>query len=235
MDARLGLCSAYSLLYGIHKPATILERATSYGVKTVSFCDINNLYGVHTFLEEAKERQIRPIIGATLTAGTHTSGAVYCFVENRKGFGRLCEILSERNKDIPQFNPLSFLRENADGLILASADNKALCELTGRVRKLYAAITPDDIRVLCKHKELPLAFLDTSVFLDKSDYAVHKVLRAIDLNKTIGSLSLNDTDNDSVSDEDGLFKASKDLRKRLNSWPEATKGTLEIVEACQFR
>ena len=67
MLIRLGLISAYSFLYGVHNPAKILDKAVSYGIKTVSICDINNLYGVHTFLEAAKERGIRPIIGAALT------------------------------------------------------------------------------------------------------------------------------------------------------------------------
>ena len=67
MNVRLGLVSAYSLLYGVRKHRDILDRAAAYGVKTVSICDLNNLYGVHTFIEEAKERGIRPIIGVTLT------------------------------------------------------------------------------------------------------------------------------------------------------------------------
>ena len=49
-------------------------------------------YGVHTFLESAKERGIRPIIGAALTCPQENienrAGSVYCFVENRMGFSR---------------------------------------------------------------------------------------------------------------------------------------------------
>ena len=67
MNIRLGVVSAYSLLYGVRKYGEILDRATKYGVKTVSICDLNNLYGVHSFIEEAKERNIKPIIGAALT------------------------------------------------------------------------------------------------------------------------------------------------------------------------
>jgi DNA polymerase III alpha subunit len=67
MNIRLGLVSAYSLLYGLHKHKDILDKAAVFGVKTVSFCDLNNLYEVHTFLEAAKERNIKPIIGVALT------------------------------------------------------------------------------------------------------------------------------------------------------------------------
>jgi len=52
---RLGLVSAYSLLYGVRKSRDLLDMASSYGVKTVSICDLNNLYGVHNFIEGRKK------------------------------------------------------------------------------------------------------------------------------------------------------------------------------------
>jgi DNA polymerase III alpha subunit len=120
MNIRLGLVSAYSLLYGVRKHGDLLDRAASFGVKTVSVCDLNNLYGVHDFLEAAKERNIRPVIGAALTINNEPAGndekIIYCFVENRAGFARLCEILTMRNEDKEHFNPLPLLRENSGGL-----------------------------------------------------------------------------------------------------------------------
>ncbi|MCL2442418.1 MAG: DNA polymerase III subunit alpha [Treponema sp.] len=249
MNIRLGLVSAYSFLYGVHKPETLLEKAASFGVKTISICDINNLYGLHSFIEAAKEKNIRPIIGVTLTqepkphSSLNTShstlntphstlNTIYCFVANRSGFGRLNEILSIRNKDTKNFDPIPLLRENSYGLVLASANRYLLSELAGSVEHLYRAITPDDLSVLGSNKELnlPLAFLDTSLFLEKDDYPVHKVLRAIGLNKTIGNLSLSDT----VANGKGLFKSGAELAGLVNSWPEAVKGTEHIAEICRF-
>ena len=103
MNIRLGLVSAYSFLYGVHKHPAILDKAVSLGINTVSICDLNNLYGVHAFLEEAKERNIKPVIGCGLTnkkkeiRNNMLGSVIFCFVENRRGFSRLCEILTERN------------------------------------------------------------------------------------------------------------------------------------------
>ena len=233
MDKRLGLCSAYSFLYGVHKPGKLLDRAAALGVKTVSVCDINNVYGVHGFLEEAKERNIRPIIGAALSlqASPALPPCLYAFVENREGFAKLCEILSEKNKDKDRDKDrnrdkekpgiksggkiLSMLREDSTGLVLVSASEEILSGLAGRVKRLYAAITPDDLGGIGPHRKLslPLAFLDTSVFLDRDDYPVHRVLRAIGLNKTIGSLGPDET----VKEGCGIFKSASELRGRLNS------------------
>jgi len=205
--------------------------AVSFGVKTVSICDLNNLYGVHTFLEAAKERNIKPVIGAALTVGENTCPAVYCFVENKAGFSRLCELLTLRNKDKENFNPLPLLRENAGGLVLASSDMNALEYLTGRVKRLYAAVTPDDMRAagMGNKYNAPLAFIDNSLLLGAGDYNVHKVLCAIRLLKTIGNLKPEDT-----AKPERVFLSSKDLHRKLISWPEAVKGTEEIAALCDL-
>ncbi|MDR0472491.1 MAG: DNA polymerase III subunit alpha [Treponema sp.] len=233
---RLGLVSAYSLLYGVHMPGALLDRAASFGVKAVSVCDLNNLYGVHTFLEAAKERGIRPIIGAALSneelkMKNEKSNIIYCFVENRAGFGRLCEILTERNKDKERFNPMPLLRGNSGGLVLASSDTAALEYLNGRVKRLYAAITPTDIKAVTSGRRLniPLAFLDNSVFLEREDFQVHRVLRAIGLLKTIGNLKAGDT-----AEQEMILSSSKEIHRKLVSWPEAVKGTEEIAAVCTF-
>ncbi len=228
---RLGLVSAYSMLYGVHKPDKLLDRSVSYGIKTVSICDLNNLYGVHVFIEAAKERNIKPIIGASLSAGKSTRAMVHCFVENRAGFARLCEILTERNKDKERFDPLPFLREQSKGLVLASSDEAVLESLNGRIKRLYAAITPTDISAVNPGRKLniPLAFIDNSLFLEPGDFTAHKVLRAIALLKTIGSLGPDDTAN-----KESILRPSQELRRMLESWPEAVKGTEEIASICTY-
>jgi len=230
MQIKLGLISAYSFHYGVHKPEALLDRAASFGVKTVSICDLNNLYGLHSFLEAANERNIRPVIGAALT-----QHSIYCFVENRAGFSRLCEILSIRNRDTKKFDPLALLREDSAGLVLASSSKETLRELSrgaDKTKRLYCAVTPDNLSVLGVQKELnlPAAFIDASAFLEKSDYAVHRVLRAIGLNKTTGSLDPCDT----IAEGKGVLKTNTELKSFLDSWPQAARGTEEIAEICSF-
>ncbi|GHU13252.1 DNA-directed DNA polymerase [Spirochaetia bacterium] len=228
MNIRLGLCSAYSFLYGVHKPDTLIHQLKTFETKIVCIADKNNLYGVHSFLEAAKERGLRPVIGSALTCG---KGTVYCFVENRAGFGRLCELLTMRNKDNKHFNPLPLLAENAGGLVLATPDEFVLEGLAGKVKRLYAAITPLDTAAVAVSRRLniPLCFLDNSLFLDKEDFTVHKVLRAIGLLKTVGNLGPTDT-----AAQGRVLRPSKELHRRLVSWPGAVQGTQEIADLCQF-
>jgi len=231
MEIRLGLVSCYSFLYGPRKPSELLERAASFGVKVLAICDLNNLYGVHTFLEAAKDRGIKPIIGCTLTVGDSLSSVVYCFVENKKGFSLLCELLTLRNKDSEKFNPLPYLTENSCGLVLASSDENVLKNLAGRVKRLYAAITPTDIGAVGYGKKynIPLAFIDNALFIEHGDYSVHRVLCAIRKLKTIGNLGNEDT-----ADKNRILLSSKELHRKLISWPEAVKGTEEIASLCKY-
>ncbi|WP_043922935.1 DNA polymerase III subunit alpha [Leadbettera azotonutricia] len=230
MRERLGLCSAYSLLYGVRRPEDMIQAAKICGTDTLSFTDRDNLYGLPVILEKSKEMGIRPIIGACLTVPG--KGAVYCFVKDRQGYSRLCEILTMRNRDKENYKPVSLLRQDAAGLILASSDEVILEALAGRSQSLYAAISPDSLGAIGPSRRLgvPLAFLDTALFLEKEDYPIHRVLRAIDLGKTVGNLSEGDT----VKKDSHLLLSDSVLAGRLSSWPEAVKGTKEISAACVY-
>ena len=231
MNIRLGPVSAYSLLYGVHKPEKLIEKLASFDCKIISICDLNNLYGIHSSLEAAKENNIRPIIGACLTIGDSANAAVYCFAENRQGYCRLCEIITERNKDKERFNPIQLLIEQSSGLVFVSSDTQILENLNCKVKRLYASITPTDCRAvdISRKLNIPLAFIDDSLMLEKDDYSVHKVLCAIRLLKTTGNLEKDDTAN-----AGRILKSSKDLHRYLISWPEAIKGTNEIAALCTY-
>jgi DNA polymerase-3 subunit alpha/error-prone DNA polymerase len=66
--------------------------------------------------------------------------------------------------------------------------------------------------------------------LEPDDYKVHRALRAIGLNKTVGSLEAGDT----VQEDGYVLRSGNELNKRLCSWPEAARGTAEIVVDCQY-
>ncbi|MDR1308021.1 MAG: PHP domain-containing protein, partial [Treponema sp.] len=240
MLARLGLTSAYSFLYGVRKPRELAAVVRSLGAETLCIADRDNLYGVHTFIETAKEQGLRPVIGTALTV-PHESGkekaALYCFVQNRTGFSRLCEILTLRNRDKKNYDPVALLREHSAGLSIASGDEEVLGALAGKVTgpgvpRLYGAVTPSSFRAVSASRKhnLPLAFLDDSLFLEKEDYRVHRALRAIALNKTVGNLQ----EGDAVEEGTGLLLPDGELDRRLRSWPDAYRGTAAIAAECTY-
>jgi DNA polymerase-3 subunit alpha/error-prone DNA polymerase len=237
VPSRLGVRSAYSLLYSVRSPADIAQRAAAYGATALSIADRDNLYGLHTFLDAAKEAGLRPVAGAELSSG---KGSVFAFVRDRRGFARLCELLSDgsrydgsrrdRRRD-GSFDLATALRADSAGLVLASSSPDLLAALAGKVPSLYAALTPRSLAALVPSRRLglPIVALDDATFLDTDDYAVHAALRSIDLGKTVGSLA----EGDAASPDERLLPWPE-LERRLASWPEALRATDEIAAACVF-
>lgn len=258
MPARLALRSAYSLLYGVRRADEIAQRAASYGATALGIADRDNLYGVHAFLEAAREAGLKPLVGAELTAPTPRPGSagrrlppaspprtspaprpgeaaagrrgLFAFALDRRGFSRLCELLSGAKLE-PSFDLVAALREDSAGLALASTSPALLGALAGRVGRLYAALTPRNLAGLRASRGLgiPLIALDDASFLDPEDYPVHEVLRAIALGKTVGSLAPGD-----CADREELFLPAPEYERRLSSWPEALRSTEELAAECSF-
>jgi len=237
--SRLGLRSAYSFLYGTSLPAAIAARAREYGATGLAITDRNGLYGLHAVLEATREAGLRPLAGAELVG---TAGSVFAFVLDRRGFSRLCKILSDLRRGagqkdrapsapFPSAALLALLREDARGLALAGHDPDLLQALAGRVPRLYAALTPRTLRALpaARTLGLPLIALDDATFLDSPDRAAHAVLRAIALGKTVGTLAAADT-----ADPEDLFLPSAAVERRLASWPEAIRAADDLVAENRF-
>jgi len=251
IGVRLGIRSAYSLLYGTCSPADICKRAAAYGASAIAITDRDNLYGLHSIVEAAREAGLKPVIGAELStgggqgSGGHGSGGrVFAFVRNRAGFSRLCEVLSAasaaREAGEPVgFDPVQALRDDAGGLVLASDSPDIIGVLAGRVPALYAAVTPSSVRAVREARRLgvPLVALDDATFLDPEDRATHEVLRAMARGKTVGNLVVRDgaaTDVEPGAPDGGLFLPAADFERRLASWPEALAATAEIAALCPF-
>jgi DNA polymerase-3 subunit alpha/error-prone DNA polymerase len=117
-------------------------------------------------------------------------------------------------------------------LILVSTGAGILENLAGRVSRLYSGLTPSSLGGLSSSRKLsiPLALIDDSIFLKREDCKVHRVLRAVGLNKTVGNL----TGGEAVTEGSGVLLENGEIERRLRSWPEALRGTEEIARDCAF-
>jgi DNA polymerase-3 subunit alpha/error-prone DNA polymerase len=236
MPSRLGIRSAYSFLYGLRSPEEIAERAASYGAACLAVTDRDNLYGVHSIVEATRTAGLRPVIGAELLdarggSSEGAGGSAFAFARDRRGFSRLCEILSDKRRAGAAFDLAAALRADSQGLVLASLSPELLGALAGKVPCLYAAISPRSLACLRKARELglPLVAVDDATFLDPGDEAVHAVLRSIALGKTVGTLAAEE-----VADPGGRLIPQAQLERRLASWPEALRGADEVAALCDF-
>ena len=84
----------YSLLDGASSPAALLDRAAALGMPALAITDHDGLIGAVEFWRAARERGIRPIIGAevTLAHGSHLT----LLAETQAGYANLSRLISRR-------------------------------------------------------------------------------------------------------------------------------------------
>lgn len=230
MASRLGIRSAYSFLYGVRSPQDIAQRLRSDGATALGITDRNGLYGLPAVLEAVQEAGLKPVVGAELVC---SEGSVFCFALNRLGFSRLSEILTAiyRNAALDGRALGTLLGDNSRGLAVATAVPSLLTALAGRVPRLYGALSPRNLAVIppARRLNLPLIALDDATLLDTSDMEVHRVLRAIALGKTVGTLGPGDT----VEAED-RYLPIQERDRRLASWPDAVTAAEALAQEAQF-
>jgi error-prone DNA polymerase len=120
-----------SLLEGVASPERLLERAASLGYRALAITDRNNLYLAIRFWQEARRLGLTPLLGAEIT---HREHAALLLPLDRRGYGRLCELLSQRALD-PRFDLVAALAERPSGL-------HVIVESVGLASSLLAAGVP---------------------------------------------------------------------------------------------
>ncbi len=95
---------------------------------------------------------------------------------------------------------------------------------------LYAAITPVNFEAATHAKKLnlPLIAIEDALFIDRSDSEVHKVLRAMALKKTVGSL----TQAEYVTKEH-VFHTKEEYERIFSPWPTALTNSERIASICR--
>ena len=118
--------SFYSLLDGASPPEDLLDRAAALGMDALALTDHDGLYGAVRFCQAARERGIKPILGAELTleGGHH----LLLLVEDSRGWANLCRLISLAHHAEPgkarASVPMAALADHAGGLICLSACRK---------------------------------------------------------------------------------------------------------------
>jgi DNA polymerase-3 subunit alpha/error-prone DNA polymerase len=224
-SCRLGLRSAYSLLWGTVTVERLFSALAEKDVDTVAITDRNGLYGFPACREAAKETGISLVTGAELLS---PSGSVFAFVQDMDGYARLCDLLGRIGKD-RAFDCLPALQADAGGLILAGTSVPVLDALAGSEARLYAAITPRSLSAVpaARRLRLPLIALDDATFLEESEREVHAVLRAMATGKTVGTLGPGD-----MEGPGGLLLDEPAYQDAFSCWPEAVEATEEVARTC---
>ncbi|HTP57826.1 MAG TPA: PHP domain-containing protein, partial [Spirochaetia bacterium] len=182
--------SNYSLLRGCRSPEEICHFARERNISTVGMADINNFYGLISFLLAAGREGVRPVVGVVVEQGGRP--LFTACVMNREGYSRICRVLTELLTDSAgTYDPVATLCDRGwEGLSLLSPNPDVVQRLAGREKQgvyvqLFYGRPFSALAGFAREKGVPVAATLDTVFLRESDQRLYPMLRAIDLNTTV--------------------------------------------------
>src|SRR3954452_3441021 len=89
----LHACSAFSFLRGASFPEHLAETAAELEMPAMALLDRNGVYGAQRFSVAAREKNVRPIVGAELTM--EDGSVLPVLVKDRPGYKNLCELMTQ--------------------------------------------------------------------------------------------------------------------------------------------
>lgn len=222
----LNVHSNYSLLYGTIAIKDLVARAKECGYQALALTDINNLYGIHTFIDCCNQAGIRPIIGTDLRFG---DGRALLWAKDRTGLNNLFHLLSKLVTSPHYFSPLKDLSAHHQGLVIATATPEWLRGLSG-LSDIYALLTNRQASVINMAAQLglPLLAAPPITLMGAADYPFHQVLRAMALHTTVSRLPPA-----VCCQKDDLFFTAAELEAKFGHAPAALENILQVADLCQ--
>ncbi|MBN2241465.1 MAG: DNA polymerase III subunit alpha [Acidobacteria bacterium] len=229
MFVHLNVHSNYSFCRGASKIEDLVDAALARGMPAMALTDINGVYGLVWFLQYARERGLRPIVGSELK--TETERAVL-LARNRQGYETLCRIISRRLSE-EGFRLSDALMQDREHLVVMS-DRVPLLRALGRgngTSGLYVELNDPGaeppLMDFSRRSGVPPVATNDVYFADPCGFSLHRLLRAIDLNT-----SLSRVPPEELAGEDRWLKTARDMARRYPHVPGALENTERIAAEC---
>jgi error-prone DNA polymerase len=229
MFAHLHVHSNYSFCRGASKIEDLVDAALARGMPALALTDTNGLYGLVWFLQCAAERGLRPIVGAELR--TEGERAIL-LARNREGYATLCRLISRRRLE-PAFCVEQALLADRQHLVILS-DHQPLLESLARAGgtgDLYVelnnpAVEPPLLE-FSRRSGVPLVATNDVHFVDPSEFPLHRLLRAIDLNTCLTRIPAGE-----LATHDRWLKTPEEMERRYPHLPQALENAGRIAADC---
>lgn len=220
--------SVYSMLEGTIKLDKLVERAASFGFKSLALTDTNGIYGLVQFQKKAEEQNIKSLLGAYVDDLSDPELNCVLLAKNNEGYSDLCKIITYRKLN-DDFSLPQILNNKSSNLFIITTSIELLKNLdqfdnvsAGLIASKKFGKENRELYNYAQFKNIGITASNPVYFLDKEDYLIHKVVTAIRLNKNLDNLENNET-----ADEEFYFK---DPSKIIDFW----KSIPNILTAAEF-
>ncbi len=218
--------SFYSMMQGVSSPEVLCREAKKAGFTHLALTDTNGFYGLINFLEAARATGIEPIVGAEIKIAQ--TSAVF-LARTAAGYEILSELITRRHIE-NDFSLIRSLPEQNTDLVLLGSDPELLKVLRSRLECFFEIVPgPSDRKLIHTAKEMGIAPVATNAvhFSVEQDHSLHRLVRAIDLNKTLGSLLPGET-----AEPDRRLKSAIEMSVHFPNCPEALANSVKIAQSC---
>lgn len=250
--------SYYSLLDGISSPSALLARAAEVGMPALALTDHDAVYGVVPFATEARQKGIRPILGAELTL--EGDYHLTLLVEDAVGWANLCTLISRARANAPKGSavlPRALLEEHTDGLVALSGCRQGLVASallqddppTARQEaqwlkacfgeRLWLEVQhhyrPDDTRLvrwlveIARKEDIPLVATNNVHYATRDHAPLQDVVTAIRHSQPLSAIRGRLRPNSNY-----YLKSADEMARPFQELPQALANTLVVAERCTY-
>jgi error-prone DNA polymerase len=252
--------SYFSLLDGASSPEALVEQAAALGYPALALTDHNGLYGAVRFWRAAREREVKPIIGAeiSLADGSHLT----LLAETQDGYAHLCRLISAGQlaggKGQPRLT-LETLAEHAGGLLclsgcrqgavasaLLAKDEERACQTAGQLREIFGPdrfwielqrhYLPTDARLtaalvsLARRLGVGVAATNNVHYAQRSGQRLHDLLTCVRHRTTLPEALAGGLLH---PNSERFLKSPQEMTALFSELPQALRNTLHIAERCE--
>ncbi len=218
-------CHSYhSLRYGTIPLESLVEQAVSLGIKTLALTDINTVTGIYDFYKTCEKAGIKAVAGVEIRKNNRL---LYIALARRfEGIGEICRLLTTHLRDgaeLPETAP-----EFQEVFVVYPLENFP----ENLKENEYIGVRPEQLNTLIRPELkalLPrMVVLSPVTFRHKTEYNLHRILRAIDRNVVLSRLTEED-----VCLPSEYMRPEEELTALYRN--DIVENTRRLLDACTFR
>jgi len=216
----------YSLRYGTLSPEQLVYEISKTGVKELVLTDINNTSVTYQFIRECEKYGIKPIVGVEFRRDNEF---LYLGIaKNKEGWRELNSFLTRYSLEgislpyiAPEFKNVFIVYRRSGKEIRALKDYEFIGIRPEEANRIYSTKVKN-------HLDKLVVFAPVT-FVDNEGFAIHKLLRCIDLNIVLGNLK----ETDYAKKTETIIVPEK-IREAFAAYPLILENTRKLLDDCSI-
>jgi len=230
MFVHLNVHSIYSEMRGTISMKNLMNLSESHHAESLALTDVNTVRGFIDFVHSAKDRNIAPIAGVNLI--TNIDEAVI-LAENRTGYENICRVITDCYTN-PDQSVAEIIRQRCSGLFVLTYQLSLIKRLRSFIPdthlfiELRPGVKETVVQNLSKIHRLEIVATGDVYFKDPTDFASHRILRAINNNTTLKKLKKKD-----YKGKGHWFRNESDMVRLFPNSLEAINNSHYLAQRCK--